>query len=105
MTKSVAAGCAAKISNLNTSSEVTLQVSRTSNEQQITGCAPNLGAGQYRVEVFDVEAGGQLAQTAAIVMDLDENSGGGTPKPSISLPTTAVQPSQLPSKSTLCLLQ
>ena len=105
MTRSIAAGCAAKIINVNETSEVTLRVSRTSSEQQISGCAPNLNAGQYRVEVFDVEASGQLAQTAAIVMNLNEGGSGGTPQPTVPLPSTAVRSSQTPSESQLCMSQ
>lgn len=97
MTRSAAMGCAARITNLNTTRNVMLQVSRTNSGQQITsGCAYDLSAGQYRVEVFDVEASEQLSPAAAIVVYI---SGDGTPQPSISLPTAVMQPSQSPSES------
>ena len=100
MTRSAAVGCIAKITNLNTSRDVLLQVTRTNNQQQINGCASNLSVGKYRVEVFDVEANGLQAETAAIVMNVqDDNGGAGTAQPSVSLPATVVLPSQSPSES------
>ena len=71
MEGSRALGCAAKISTLNKTGSIVLQISRTGSQLLITGCAPDRNAGSYRIEVFDVEANGSLSKTAAVVMDIE----------------------------------
>ena len=71
MEGSRALGCAAKISMLNNTGSIVLQISRTGSRLLITGCTLDRNAGSYRIEVFDVEASGSLSKTAAFVMGIE----------------------------------
>ena len=82
----MARGCAAKISNLNTTSSIVLNIPRNGSKLLISGCAYNQDAGRYRVEVFDVEASGSRGQTAAVVTTIENTPS--TPQTSTDTPST-----------------